>query len=108
LLLHVVTFGLNPAAEVAWQAAAALWTCSPAAVTTTTVFNHSACSTHQPFVLVPASFVDNQYQQQMYGTSAWLQGKRMHLATMWLGICGLALMAMLMLRRVKGAIMVGE
>jgi xanthine/uracil/vitamin C permease (AzgA family) len=41
-------------------------------------------------------------------TSAWLQGKRMHLATMWLGICGLALMAMLMLRRVKGAIMVGE
>eukprot|EP00882_Tetradesmus_deserticola_P014537 GHRQ01015460.1.p1 GENE.GHRQ01015460.1~~GHRQ01015460.1.p1 ORF type:complete len:355 (+),score=124.76 GHRQ01015460.1:692-1756(+) len=31
----------------------------------------------------------------------------MHLATMWLGICGLALMAMLMTRRVKGAIMVG-
>jgi xanthine/uracil/vitamin C permease (AzgA family) len=32
----------------------------------------------------------------------------MHLATMWLGICGLAIMAMLMARRVKGAIMVGE
>lgn len=36
------------------------------------------------------------------------QGKRMHLATMWLGICGLTIMAMLMARRVKGAIMVGE
>lgn len=37
-----------------------------------------------------------------------LQGKRMHLATLWLGICGLALMAMLMARHVKGAIMAGE
>jgi hypothetical protein len=36
-----------------------------------------------------------------------LQGKRMHLATMWLGICGLAFMTMLTARRVKGAIMYG-
>jgi xanthine/uracil/vitamin C permease (AzgA family) len=32
----------------------------------------------------------------------------MHLATMWLGISGLALMAMLLARHVKGAIMIGE
>jgi xanthine/uracil/vitamin C permease (AzgA family) len=37
-----------------------------------------------------------------------LQGKRMHLATMWLGISGLAFMAMLLSRHVKGAIMIGE
>jgi hypothetical protein len=37
-----------------------------------------------------------------------LQGKRMHLATMWLGIIGLAFMAMLLSRHVKGAIMIGE
>lgn len=36
-----------------------------------------------------------------------LQGKRMHLATMWLGIAGLGLMALLMAKRVKGAIMIG-
>lgn len=35
------------------------------------------------------------------------QGKRMHLATMWLGISGLAIMVLLMARKVKGAIMVG-
>eukprot|EP00879_Flechtneria_rotunda_P028146 GHRR01030225.1.p1 GENE.GHRR01030225.1~~GHRR01030225.1.p1 ORF type:complete len:225 (+),score=33.25 GHRR01030225.1:721-1395(+) len=35
------------------------------------------------------------------------QGKRMHLPTMWLGICGLAVMALLMARRIKGSIMVG-
>jgi hypothetical protein len=37
-----------------------------------------------------------------------LQGKRMHMATMWLGISGLAFMAMLLSRHVKGAIMIGE
>jgi xanthine/uracil/vitamin C permease (AzgA family) len=31
----------------------------------------------------------------------------MHLATMWLGICGLAFMVMLTSRHVKGAIMYG-
>jgi xanthine/uracil/vitamin C permease (AzgA family) len=35
------------------------------------------------------------------------QGKRMHLATLWLGICGLALMTMLAARKVKGSIMYG-
>ncbi|WIA36283.1 hypothetical protein OEZ86_007609 [Tetradesmus obliquus] len=40
-------------------------------------------------------------------SSFMCKGKRMHLATMWLGICGLTIMAMLMARRVKGAIMVG-
>ncbi|WIA38688.1 hypothetical protein OEZ86_001993 [Tetradesmus obliquus] len=35
------------------------------------------------------------------------KGKRMHLATMWLGICGLAFMVLLTGRRVKGAIMYG-
>eukprot|EP00878_Enallax_costatus_P028682 GHUV01031005.1.p1 GENE.GHUV01031005.1~~GHUV01031005.1.p1 ORF type:complete len:100 (-),score=15.55 GHUV01031005.1:527-826(-) len=36
-----------------------------------------------------------------------LQGKRMHLATLWLGIAGITIMAMLMARKVKGAIMMG-
>jgi hypothetical protein len=36
-----------------------------------------------------------------------LQGKRMHLATLWLGICGLALMTMLASRKIKGSIMYG-
>lgn len=31
----------------------------------------------------------------------------MHLATLWLGIAGITIMAMLMARKVKGAIMVG-
>jgi AGZA family xanthine/uracil permease-like MFS transporter len=35
------------------------------------------------------------------------KGMRMHLATMWLGIAGITIMAMLMARKVKGAIMFG-
>lgn len=36
-----------------------------------------------------------------------LQAKRLHLVTMWLGIAGLGLMAVLIAKRVKGAIMIG-
>lgn len=36
-----------------------------------------------------------------------LQSKRLHSASLWLGVSGLALMVLLMGRRVKGSIMVG-
>jgi AGZA family xanthine/uracil permease-like MFS transporter len=36
-----------------------------------------------------------------------VQGKRLHLATLWLGVVGLLVMVMLMARRSKGAIMFG-
>ena len=36
-----------------------------------------------------------------------LQSKRMHSASLWLGISGLTLMVLLMGRRFKGSIMVG-
>ena len=36
-----------------------------------------------------------------------LQSKRMHSASLWLGIAGLTLMVLLMGRRFKGSIMIG-
>lgn len=36
-----------------------------------------------------------------------LQTKRLHLASLWLGVAGLALMVLLMGRRVKGSILIG-
>jgi hypothetical protein len=51
--------------------------------------------------------INNSASAACFSAACVLQGDRMHLATMWLGISGLALMAMLLARHVKGAIMIG-